>query len=297
MNSSEPSETMLEKFEAARSRMWSIAYRMLGSVADAEDALQDTFLKWQGAVHKAIENAQAWLVTTCTRRCIDILRAAKASRIDYVGPWLPEPILDEEQSNPAETLELASSLATAFLVLLERLTPVERAAYLLRDIFDYSYKDSAAILDKNDAACRQIVSRSKKQMDQKRRHILTPDAHQQELLDRFLDALRSGDPSQLEQMLTSDAELWGDGGGKVTAALNIIKTTPKVSQFLAGVWEKSWHKVEFSEIRLNGSLGFLVIDKGEIVGTISFAQNDPNQISQIFIVRNPEKLTHISTPK
>jgi len=151
----------LAAFEAARPHIWDLAYRMLGSAADADDAVQDTYLRWQAAEHGTIASPQAWLVTACTRRSIDMLRAAHRSRVDYVGPWLPEPLMAAGAPSSEEEIILADTLSTAFLLLLERLTPAERAAFLLREIFDYDYGTLAEVLEKSPAACRKLVSRAK----------------------------------------------------------------------------------------------------------------------------------------
>ncbi|MEM7023229.1 MAG: RNA polymerase sigma-70 factor [Pseudomonadota bacterium] len=285
---------MTSAFETVRPRLKGLAYRMLGSVADADDAVQDTYVKFSNANKATIENPEAWLVATCTRRCIDALRSAQKTRVDYVGLWLPEPLVGTTASSQADQVELAESLTTAFLLLLERLNPVERAAFLLRDVFDYDYRHVAAILGKSEPAVRQIVARAKKHVDKERARAEVPVEHKETLLRSFLDALASGRPDRLEQVLADDVELWGDGGGKVPAGgLQAITSAHRVARFLAGVWRRYWRHYELEQAMINGAPGLILRERGQVVGALSLAADDSGRYAAIFIVRNPDKLGHV----
>ena len=282
-----------EVFERSRSRLRGVAYRMLGSVSDADDAVQDVYLKWRKADFAVIESPEAWLVTSCTRRCIDMLRAAHKTRVDYVGTWLPEPVLGDAPFDVGEQAELASSLTMAFLLLLERLNPVERAAYLLRDVFGYAYKDVAFAVGRNEAACRQIVSRAKKRLeDQKVSDPPTPQ-RREGLLTAFMEALRSGETERLSKMLADDIELRGDGGGKVIATLRVIRTPQAVAKFLARVWQYAWRNFDIEPMTVNGNTGAILREDGAIAATMSLTIDAEGKCSRIDIVRNPDKLKHI----
>jgi RNA polymerase sigma-70 factor (ECF subfamily) len=280
------------EFENARPRLWGLAYRMLGSRADADDAVQDTFLRWQGAARGAIDKPQAWLTAVCTRRCLDMLRAAHRTRVDYVGPWLPEPIVADESvaADPAAQAELASSLSLAFLVVLDRLTPPERAAFLLREVFDYDYDVVSEILGKTPAACRQIVSRARRRLPQKGTAPEPPAAQDNKLLDEFLGALRSGDASRIEGLLAEDVALWADGGGKVPAALNVIEGSDSVARFIAGVWRKGMSSHSIERVAVNGDPGLMFRENGELVTVMSLVTAPDGRIAGIFAQRNPDKL-------
>ncbi len=280
-------------FEQVRERLWSIAYRMLGSVADAEDALQDIYIKWQGADHAGIDKPEAWLVRACTNRCIDLLRSKQRSRVDYVGMWLPEPVMGEASPSPGEHAELASSLSMAFLLLLERLSPAERAAYLLREIFDYSYEQIAGILGKREAACRKLVSRAQGRLGGDEVRAQPSEVEQQTLLSEFLAALASGDTARLERVLSEDVEFWGDGGGKAITAPEVIHRAREVAAFLAMVWQRAWKEYDIVPTMLNAAVGALLLDQGKVVGTLSLAGDGQGRCERILVVRNPDKLERI----
>lgn len=283
-----------EAFQSARPRLWGLAYRMLGSAADAEDAVQDTYLRWQAADRSAIDKPDAWLTTACTRRCIDLLRAAHRVRVDYVGPWLPEPIVAAVGNEPADeatdAIELADSLSTAFLLLLERLTAPERAAFLLHDVFDYDYREVAAALDKSEEACRKLVSRARKRVGTSEARFRPEPERQRRLLESFLEALRSGAPERLEKALAEDIEFWADSGGKVIAARRVLCGARTVARFLDGVWRASWHRYDFLAAEVNGGPGLVLREAGDTVGVLSIAMGDDGRIAGIFVVRNPDKL-------
>ncbi|MGF7008665.1 sigma-70 family RNA polymerase sigma factor [Aminobacter sp. BE322] len=282
--------THIEIFEHARPRLLGLAYRILGTRAEAEDAVQDTFLRWQETDIAAVVSPGAWLTTACTRRAIDMLRAAYRSRVDYFGNWLPEPIHTFVDTEAEAQMELSSSLSTAFLLVLERLTPKERAAYLLYDIFDMSYADVAASLDMSEPACRKLVSRAKARIgvDQVR-HRPTRE-RQEELLAAFEDAIRTGRPGNLTAMLASDVRLTSDGGGKVAAFTEILEGQA-VLPFLTHRLSEWWAAYEWTFTELNGARGLVLKEAGEVVAAISFAFDRSDRISNIFIMRNPDKLS------
>ena len=286
---SEPDKAA-ELFETARPRLWGLAYRMLGSAADADDAVQDTYLLWQAADRGTIEVPAAWLTTACTRRCIDLLRAAHRSRVDYVGPWLPEPLVAAEGQMPSDHVEMASTLSTAFLLLLERLTPSERAAYLLHEVFDYDYGDVAAALDKSEAACRQLVSRARRHVGGAKARFAPQPARQDHLLQEFLGALRSGAVERLESLLAEDVALWADGGGKVSALPDVVEGFGKVAPLLDGLWRKWWSHYDLVPAEVNGGPGLLLREAGVLNGVLSLSIGPDGRIVGIYVVRNPDKL-------
>lgn len=281
-----------ELFEQARPRLFGLAYRILGTVSDAEDAVQDTFLKWANADREAVERPQAWLTTACTRRSLDLLGAAHRARTSYVGAWLPEPLHTSSEAEPEAKLELAESLTTAFLLVLERLTPKERAAYLLREVFDAPYADVAETLDMHESACRKLVSRAKANIGQdKIRHAMPVDV-QQQFITAFHSAVTQGSTSQLTAMLANDVRLSTDGGGKVPAALNIIHGLDNVLAFVGQGLRKYWKGHHWEFVEVNGTRGIVLRENGVPTATASFAFDDAGLVTDIFIVRNPDKLAN-----
>lgn len=282
-------------FEEARPRLLGLAYRILGSRADAEDAVQDTFLKWRTADHDAIANPGAWLMTTCTRRCIDLLRAAHRTRVDYVGTWLPEPI-HTMTADPADEA-LGSSLTTAFLLMLERLTPKERAAYLLHEIFDMDYADIARALDMREAACRKLVSRAKGHVEMTKVRHVTPAARQEELLAAFESAIAGGDTAALVAMMSDDIALGSDGGGKVAAAARILQGKAEVMGFFDQVLLRFWSQYRLTAADINGGRGFIVHKDHHVEATVAFAYDEAGQVGGIYIMRNPDKLARLDATR
>lgn len=281
-------------FETARAQLLGIAYRILGSLNDAEDAVQDTYLKWADADAAKIRNPTAWLTTVCTRRCIDVLRKRRRAQIDYVGNWLPEPIQIADTTTPESQVELASSLNTAFLMVLERLTPKERAAYLLREIFDVGYSDIAETLDVSEAACRKLVSRATSHIAERRVREPVPPATQQRMLSAFQSAIATGDLKMLKDMLSENVHLHADGGGKVPAALNTLIGVQKVSKFIEFGLSKFWNGWDWAPCNINGQLGLLTSFEGEPAGSVTFGFNSDQKITDIYIVRNPDKLSRLA---
>ncbi|KAF1718012.1 RNA polymerase subunit sigma-24 [Pseudoxanthomonas yeongjuensis] len=288
------------RFQAARPMLLGLAYRILGSRADAEDAVQDTFLKWQANERGDIVNAEAWLTTACTRHCLDLLKAADRARVDYVGTWLPEPVQTAGDAtgddDPSRAATLASSLTTAFLLALQRLTPKERAAYLLHEIFDRPYPEVAATLELQEPACRQLVTRARQHIGHERVRHDTPPARQRRLLDAFREAISTGSTAVLATLLSDDVRLSSDGGGKVTAARRVMRGPGEVLRFIEAGLHIWWPPEALVEVPLNGEPGFVVRDGDGIVATVSFAWNDAGQLQDVFIMRNPDKLARVGGP-
>jgi RNA polymerase sigma-70 factor (ECF subfamily) len=281
-------------FESNRSRLLGLAYRMLGSRADAEDAVQDTYIKWQQTDQTQIDNAAAWLTSICTNRCIDMLRAAHKTRVDYVGTWLPEPTQTAIYTSPTEhDLMLSTSLTTAFLLMLERLTPKERAAYLLHDIFEQDYAEIAATLDMDQAACRKLVSRSREHIQQTKVRNTIAREQQEKLLATFQDAVHTGATDKLAAMLSGDIKLHADGGGKATAASRTLIGKAEVMKFIERVLMPHYRLYEWIFTDLNGGPGLILRHEGQIVVSMSFATSDDGMTSDIFVMRNPDKLAHL----
>lgn len=270
-----------------------LAYRILGSRADAEDAVQDTFLKWQDAERSGIDNPAAWLTTACTRRCIDLLRSAHRSRVDYVGSWLPEPIQAESADQPEQQLALASSLSTAFLLLLERLTPKERAAYLLYEIFEQSYADVARTLDLEEAACRKLVQRAREHVERSKVRHVTPAEQQERLLAAFETALVEGRTAPLAALLSEQIALRADGGGKATAVAEALHGRDAVLGFIEAVLHPACRDDRWLFVDLNGSRGVILERDGRIEAAISFGYDGDDRLRDIFIMRNPDKLARL----
>ena len=283
----------LATFEQHRDRLFGIAYRMLGSVADAEDVVQDAYLRWHRADHSAVQNAEAWLVTVTTRLAIDRLRTATVERERYVGSWLPEPIATSAASAPDRNAELASDLSMAFLVLLERLAPEERAALLLRDVFDCGYDEIARVLDKSESACRQIVHRARTRVRGERARFVVPAETTERLLEKFLAALHADDRDAMLALMTDDARFVADGGGKVLAIRNVLHGALKIARFLLGI-EGKWGRVTRHELQwINGEPAIVTSFDGQLHSTTS-VESDGERITAFYRVLNPDKLGHVA---
>jgi len=284
----------MQIFEEARPRLLGLAYRILGSRADAEDAVQDTFLKWQEIDRAAIETPAAWLTTACTRRCLDLLKAAHRKRVDYIGAWLPEPIHTASEDNAEEKLALTSSLTTAFLLMLERLTPKERAAYLLHEIFGQPYDEVAETLDMREAAARKLVSRAKTNIGLEKARHQTPRERQDALLSAFHQAIHGGNVAGLSALLSADVKLTADGGGKVATVLGVLSGKETVLAFIIDRLTEYWAHYTWEIGDINGGRGIVLRDeaKNEIAATVAFGYDGDGNVDDIFIMRNPDKLTH-----
>lgn len=272
-----------------RPRLMSVAYRMLGSVADAEDAVQDAFLRLQTA--QEVASPEGFLVKTTTRRCIDLLRADRRRR-NYIGPWIPEPV--DTPAQAASTV-LSESLTQAFLLMLERLSPSERAAFLLRTVFDYEYPTIAEILGKSETHVRQIVSRAKSRLEQDKQRF-RPDPREAEgMAERFMAACRSGDATLVEQLVAEDVELHSDGGGKATAARVIVRGRNLVARFLAKVFGKKLRDYQIRKATVNGEPGVVVACDGTVRYVVSFRIEDG--VRAVYITANPDKLARWSSAR
>lgn len=283
----------MEAFEQARPALLGLAYRILGSHADAEDAVQDTFLKWQANDRSDIDTPGAWLTTVCTRHCLDLLRAADRARVDYIGPWLPEPLQTANDDAPEHASALASSLTTAFLLALQRLTPKERAAYLLHEIFDMPYPDVARTLELQEPACRQLVSRARTHIEQAKVRHVTPPERQRQLLAAFGAAIATGSVDALAGLLSDDVRLSADGGGKASAARRVMHGREEVLRFIQAGLHAWLSTDDLQQATINGNGGFVVRQEGAIIAAMSFAYDEAGRLVDVFIMRNPDKLARI----
>jgi RNA polymerase sigma-70 factor (ECF subfamily) len=275
-------------FEALRSRLFGLAYRMLGSRADAEDIVQEAYVRWHEVGQGTIETPEAWLVTTTSRLAIDRLRRLKTEREAYVGPWLPEPIVTEMP--PDRNLDLAADLSIAFLTLLERLAPEERAAFLLHDVFDVGYREIASVLERSEAACRQIVHRARERVRGERRRFDVTESAKTSLLQRFMAATQARDEQALLALFAPDATWTADGGGKTGAAPLPIVGADRIARLVIGLREKFWAADRALEIAtVNGETGLCIRDGGRLTATMSIA-TDGEHILAVYAVVNPDKL-------
>ena len=284
----------LAVFEESRRFLFGLAYRLLGTRAEAEDAVQDVYMKWRDAEHDAIDNPRAWLTSVCTRHCIDLMRAAQRARVEYVGTWLPEPLHLVDENSPESTAELASSLSTAFLLVLERLAPKERAAYLLREIFDMDYAEVASALGVQEAACRKLVSRARAAIGQERVGHAPARERQEQLLSAFQQAIAQGVVAPLAALLAEDVELSADGGGKVQTLRETLHGKEEVLAFIGTSLREYWRDYQWRMADLNGSRGVVLYKDGEVAATLSFAWNEESRACAVYIVRNPDKLARLA---
>ncbi|WSA22408.1 RNA polymerase sigma-70 factor [Streptosporangium subroseum] len=277
-----------EEFEAHRPKLFGLAYRMLGSVAEAEDAVQDAYLRWRGAERESIDSPGAWLARVVTNLCLNRLTAARTTRERYVGFWLPEPA-PTGALGPLETVEQRDSVSLAFLVLLERLTPAERAVFVLREAFSYGYGEIAEVLDLSEANCRQLYGRARRHVGEHRRFD-APGDQGRKIAERFLAAARSGDLAGLEQVLAADVTAWADGGGKVAAVLRPIIGREKVIRYVIGIAIKFGDGVEFGHAEVNGQDAMLAWRGDELVAVFVMEVAD-GMIVGLRTVLNPDKLS------
>lgn len=266
----------------------SVAYRMLGSVSDAEDMVQEAFLRWQAA-DSEIQSARAFLTVIVTRLCLDHMKSAVVRRIEYVGPWLPEPTT----ANWASGYHTQDSTSFAFLVLLEMLSPIERAVFLLRDVFDYDYSEIADVVEKSEENCRQIFHRAKDSLAKKRKRFTATEDQRSRLLRHFLFACASGDLRGLETALRHDAVLVSDGGGKVAAAINPIVGRTHIARFFLGVRDKQAASAEQLLVHVNGEDALVTYEDGRPAAVMTIAAQAEG-IEALYVIRNPDKLQHIA---
>ncbi len=282
--------------EGERARLFAIAYRMLGSVAEAEDVVQESLLRYHRAQLDGtkIDSPPAFLTSIATRLAIDHLRSARVRRETYVGAWLPEPLLTDSGPDPRDHVEMAESLSMAFLVLLERLSPVERAVFLLRDVFDYEYGEIAAIVGKSEDNCRQIFGRAKRRIEEGKPRFEPSREKRDELANGFFAACQSGTLDDLVALLASDATFWGDGGGKATAAREPVAGAERVAKLLQGIFSKAGAMgIAMERAPINGQPGAMFFDpEGRLVSVLSLEIAD-GAVRSIRGVVNPEKLAHL----
>jgi RNA polymerase sigma-70 factor, ECF subfamily len=294
-------------FEPYRRRLLGLAYRMLGSMVDAEDAVQETYLRWHGADRDKVSDPKAFLMTTTARICLDVLTSARARREEYVGPWLPEPVVDTAALAPDSRTELAEDLSIALLLTLDRLSPLERAAFLLHDVFDFSFSEVGTALERSEAACRQLAARARARVRAARpRGAAAPprsheiDAKHAQLMSAFVAATGSGDLNALTQLLANDVRVVTDGGGRVRSAMNVIDGAERAARFLVDVTRKrpgAWWRDDFTLrfATINGLPGVIVDAPEGPVQTAAF-EIEGDVIRTLYVVRNPDKLRHLAAP-
>jgi RNA polymerase sigma-70 factor (ECF subfamily) len=283
----------LATFDQHRSLLFSVAYRMLGTVADAEDMLQETFIRWQQAAEEEIRSPRAFLITIISRLCINHLQSARVRREEYVGQWLPEPIVTDPANDPLSIIRVDESLSMAFLILMERLTPVERAVFLLREVFEHEYAEIAAILGQSEVNCRQILRRSRQHVSAMRPRFKVSAQKKSELLERFLRATASGDVSQLIALLAHDAVLHSDGGGKAIAVPNLVHGSDAVARaILRGMSKLVPKNLVRRMAQINGNPGVITYLEGRPFSVFTI-DGTAEQIRAIYVVTNPEKLSHV----
>jgi len=271
--------------------LFGVAYRMLGSRAEAEDLLQDAYLRWHHSHAQDIQSPIAFLVTITTRLCLDRLRELKEKREHYVGPWLPEPIVDDDIRSPEMQRELADEVSVAFLTVLERLGTEERAAFLLHEVFDYDYSEVAQMLGKSEPACRQMIHRARARVRESRPRFSVTTESRERLLEKFLAAAGTGDRKAVMALLAEEVEYMADGGGKVVAALKILRGPERIG-WLYHCIARRFLGLNYRLIRVNGELGAVCTMHGKLFSILSFV-TDGERISRIYVIRNPDKLAGI----
>jgi RNA polymerase sigma-70 factor (ECF subfamily) len=276
-------------FETYRSRLFGLAYKLLGSRSDAEDVVQDTWLRWRQTDRSAIRDAEAWLVTAATRLGIDRLRLARTERENYPGPWLPEPLTVDESPNPEKQADVGSQVSLAFLSLLERLGPEERAAFLLKEIFDYDYAQVAELVGHTEANCRQMVHRARQRVQAERpRFEVEPDTHRR-LLERFMYATQVGDRTAIMQLLHANATLISDGGGKVTATIRPLHGSDRIADLFWALSRRMGNELQTSIGSVNGEPALMRWYEGRL-HSITTITIEGDRITQVLSVLNPDKL-------
>lgn len=278
-------------FEAARPRLQAIAYRMLGTVADAEDAVQDTYVRWSGADHGGVCEPAAWLTRVLTNVCLNRLTSARARREEYVGPWLPEPVVTE---HALATLAERESVSMAMLVVLERLTPPERAVFVLREAFGYPHAEIAEMLEVTEAHSQQLYRRARGHVAQGRARFTTSVEQAQRITDRFLEAARGGNQERLRSLFVDDVVAWADGGGRATAARKPVSGADRVARYL-GWMSRDIPGLGVHRLEVNGAPGIVATFDGVPALAVSLHVVE-GRIADIYLVANPDKLTRLTLP-
>jgi RNA polymerase sigma-70 factor (ECF subfamily) len=288
--------TLGEMVEELRPLLFSIAYRMLGSVAEAEDVVQEAFLRYHRTLDggTTIDAPKPWLTTVTTRLAIDQLRSARARREEYIGEWLPEPLLTDESADVEQAAETADSLSLAFLVLLESLSPLERAVFLLRDVFGYGFADIAENVDRSEASCRQLLVRARRHVAERKPRFEASRAERDELADRFFTAAADGNTDSLVELLAADVVLHGDGGGKAPAIAQPIHGPDRVGQTLMG-WARQAREVgaTMRRVEVNGQPGVIFLDPEGRIGGVMTLDIAGGLVQTVRSIVNPEKLRHL----
>lgn len=284
-----PPDDAASTFAPLRPRLVRIAYRMLGSVAEAEDIVQDAYLRWHRTDRAAVDDAKAFLSKTITRLCLDHLKSARVRRETYIGPWVPEPMIEMHDEDEADDITLTLMMA------LERLSPLERAAFLLHDVFGQDFDQVAQTIDRDSAACRQLASRAREHVRAAKPRFPVSPSQGADIARAFFEASRSGEVAPLQMLLAKDVILYSDGGGKRLAALNPIYGDQNVARFFAGVARKPEGRVpsQWWQTTVDGLPGIVVTQDGEVMQTMAF-EIDDGRIAAIYVVRNPDKLKHVS---
>lgn len=288
-----------DPFEEYRSLLFAIAYRMLGSAMEAEDIVQEAYLRYQATPPESIRTLKSFLTTIVHHLCLDHLKSAQVQRENYVGPWLPEPIITGDETSllsPLRQIIERESISMAFLVLLESLSPLERAVFLLREVFDYEYGEIAQITERDEAACRQLFSRAKKHIQENRpRFPASPEAHAK-MVGRFMEACLAGDLDSLTNLLVEDVTIWADSGGRITgAARQPIHGRDKVAPALIGLVSRAPAGTTVEMIEVNGFPALLVRLKGQIMGVLTL-EVEGEFIRAMRNVANPDKLAYLKLP-
>jgi len=282
--------TTADEFEVHRPRLFGLAYRMLGSADEAEDTVQDAYLRFDAAERTGIEHPGAWLAKVVTNLCLSRLTSARARREQYVGTWLPEPVITAGGTlGPIESAEQREAVSMAMLVLLERLTPTERAVYVLREAFAYGHREIAGVLDLTEANCRQLYRRAVRRVGEPASRFDAAPEHREALVRSFITAAREGDLAGLEKLLATDVTWWSDGGGKVSAALRPIEGREKVVRFLVGVVDRWATGLDLAVTEVNGESALAGREGDRLVGVLVFELRD-GLITQVRTVVNPDKL-------
>jgi RNA polymerase sigma-70 factor (ECF subfamily) len=288
--------TSSAQFEQHRKHLFAVAYRMLGTVADAEDMVQETFLRWERCKRETVKSAEAWLTTVTTRLCLNHLKSARVRREEYVGPWLPEPLVDDESADPRRSAERTDSLSMAFLVILETLSPTERAVYLLREVFDYEFAEVARIVEKSKENCRQLLVRARARITARRPRFKSTPWQQQRLLDGFLQAAATGNVQAFLPLLAEDVAFISDGGAEARALRRPLRGIDRVMRVLAH--EAPRHEGAITSrrrVRINGQPGFIAY-KGDEPHVAVVFDTDGGQIRTIYLITNPQKLARLPPP-
>jgi RNA polymerase sigma-70 factor, ECF subfamily len=284
-----PTVDSVHIFESHRAKLFGLAYRMLGVRAEAEDVLQDAYLRWKDVDPAEVRSTEAWLTTTVTRLSIDRLRKLKTERDSYFGPWLPEPLAEQDLRTPELAVELQDDVSIAFLTLLEALAPDERAAFVLHDVLDDDYVDIAEALGKSEAACRQLVHRARERVTAKRRRFQVDDATRRRMLERFIAIAAKGDRREIVQLFAADAVLTSDGGGKAAAVFHPLLGAERISYLYHVVARRLTRDVEARIVTVNGELGIGYFWCGTL-RTLMTVDTDGEVIHSVYTIRNPDKL-------